>query len=425
MSNSLQQRDGTICDWNSGESAALILVDDNLHSRVVLWQFARHNRGRSDVLASMFVRFGIAMAKSKSPPLPPTPEAREHILVKVRAAAEPVDARTLAKQVEAPFQFTAKELTPVLDDFTARGILIRYPGKTAKGADRYWDRDLNAIGRIAAIEALEQFELPVSAKEIAARVKGPFKFTEKDLTPILDAAVLDGRIHRFAPKTARGKTRYWCYDTLEFGCRLAVQTLNTKGPLTAAKLQAALKELDNVLFEQVFQSLRDAGTLFVHPPVKTGAELFGIRPPAPEAYLKNVQLELTKTVKKLRDAHVSPDVLRRAIVQLVESAGISFNTSKTGDHRVETSSVDLIGLMNRLESGAARGSLVSARDLRRAAGLPKTSFDQAVLDLARAGEVSLHKHDYPASLTDAERDELVTDGNGNYFVGVAVRQPAV
>lgn len=83
---------------------------------------------------------------------------------------------------------------------------------------------------------------------------------------------------------------------------------------------------------------------------------------------------------------------------------------------------DLIKLMHQIESGARRGALVTSRDLRRAAGLPKEKFDQEMLELSKQGKVSLHKHDFPQSLSQSERDEMVTDGNGHYFVGAAIRQ---
>jgi hypothetical protein len=84
--------------------------------------------------------------------------------------------------------------------------------------------------------------------------------------------------------------------------------------------------------------------------------------------------------------------------------------------------VDLLALIRRIEPGAERGALVVSRDLRRAARLEKETFDRTVLDLARQGRLSLHRHDYPASLTAAERDDLVTDGAGTYYVGVALRR---
>ena len=78
--------------------------------------------------------------------------------------------------------------------------------------------------------------------------------------------------------------------------------------------------------------------------------------------------------------------------------------------------------VDALDAGADAGSLVSARDLRRAAGKDKRSFDEAVLALSREGRLSLHRHDHVASLSPQERDDLVTDGAGNYYVGVAIRR---
>lgn len=362
------------------------------------------------------------MAPRKTPPFSPSPEAREHVVMRVRAAVEPAEARLLVKQLEPPFQMTAKDLTPILDDLVTSGVLIRYPGKTAKGADRYWDRDLNAIGRAAALEALRQTDLPVTAKDLAPRLKGPFRYSEKHLVPILEEAAADGQILRFLPKTAKGKARYWHHDLLEYGRRVAINTLQSKGPQTASKLKTALKELDKSQFDRVFQSLRETGILFVHPPVKSGVELFGLRPPTPEAYLKSVQTDLSQAVKKLREAHVPLEALRRAIVQIAEAAGVPFSAAATASDPDEAPVVDLIELMHQLHASASRGTLVSTRDLRRAASLPKATFDRAVLELARAGQVSLHKHDFPASLTESERDELIADGYGNFFIGLALRQ---
>ena len=81
----------------------------------------------------------------------------------------------------------------------------------------------------------------------------------------------------------------------------------------------------------------------------------------------------------------------------------------------------LVRLMRQLDAGADRGALVTARVLRAAAGLPKRQFDELALQLSRAGRIVLHRHDFAGSLSAAERDELVTDGAGEYFVGMALR----
>lgn len=85
--------------------------------------------------------------------------------------------------------------------------------------------------------------------------------------------------------------------------------------------------------------------------------------------------------------------------------------------------VNLVALMRKIEPGADRGALVSCRDLRLAAKLSKRKFDAAVLRLARLQRVSLHRHDHAASLKPEKLAELVTDGNGTYYVGLAIRQP--
>lgn len=82
---------------------------------------------------------------------------------------------------------------------------------------------------------------------------------------------------------------------------------------------------------------------------------------------------------------------------------------------------DLLQAMRRIEPGADRGALVGFRELRRSTPLSKDLFDVLALDAARKGLVSLHRHDYPTSLSATELAELVTDGT-NYYVGCAIRQ---
>ena len=81
--------------------------------------------------------------------------------------------------------------------------------------------------------------------------------------------------------------------------------------------------------------------------------------------------------------------------------------------------------ISQLDPAAWRGALVAVRDLRRSpalVGVSRDAFDQAVLELGRQGRVALHRHDWPQSLTPEERYELVTDGQGTYYIGIALRQ---
>jgi hypothetical protein len=83
----------------------------------------------------------------------------------------------------------------------------------------------------------------------------------------------------------------------------------------------------------------------------------------------------------------------------------------------------LLELMDQMEP--AIGALISLGSLRRQATyIDRADFDDAIIDMATDGVVNLHRHDYPASLTKEEKEDMVPDGRGGYFIGV-VRRVAV
>ncbi len=369
-----------------------------------------------------------SVSRKPSIPSPPSAEAREHLLTVISGLAEPVMAKPLAKLLVPPLLMTAEDLETTLQEFVASGRLFSYPPAKPTAQPRFWDRSIPALAKPAVLEALSKTEVPVTAKELLPRLALPFPLSEADLVPILEACANAGELQRIPPATKASKPRFWNHDVLELGRRFAMQVLKTKGPLAKAKLQTALKGFDADQFGEIFAGLQASRVIYPHPPLtKTGAVLFSTIPVAPEKYLVPVGKSLAQVVARLQEVSVSPDDLRRAVVQMIEGAGVSLGTWSAGGHAATppvpaTTAVDLIAIMCRIEPGAERGALVGARDLRRHAGLPKAAFDEAVLQLSRQGRVSLHRHDYPASLSPEERDELVTDGLGNYYVGVALRQ---
>lgn len=86
---------------------------------------------------------------------------------------------------------------------------------------------------------------------------------------------------------------------------------------------------------------------------------------------------------------------------------------------LEAAEETVLATMKRLEPGAERGALVGFRELRPAAGLSGTAFDAAVLALAQHGRISLHRHDFPKSLNEEQREELFQTGE-DWFVGCAI-----
>lgn len=264
---------------------------------------------------------------------------------------------------------------------------------------------------------------PFTAAQISKLLVAPHKLTEAKLVPILNDYVSSSRLHTFPPKTAKGKPRYWDRDASEYGRVLIVAAIARKGPLAKTDLRKAAK-LTEPEFDAALKSLFESGRLFEHPPLpKKKTSTIGQLPPSPEPYLKDLGAQLTAVIAQLQGAGVPTAELRRALVQLVDATGIPFGTNAPGPPRSDVApAVDLLALMQRVEPAAANGALVAARDLRRASGLDKPLFDKTVLDLARQGKLMLHRHDYPGGLTDVERDELVTDGAGTHYVGMAIRR---
>ncbi|MFN0056577.1 MAG: hypothetical protein ACKV0T_30895 [Planctomycetales bacterium] len=364
-------------------------------------------------------------AKKQTPT--PSPEACQELLRIIEQSRAPLTVKACAGLLTAPHQIPPKLVGTILEQYVATGRLHRLGGGTP-AKTFYWDRDLHALRRAAMREILERANDPLTAREIVGQLHPPVQCKEPELLALLQDELSQGRAHAIPPKTAKGKPRFWRQDSRTYGRAALLGALQKGGPLPEAKLKKGAPGLSPELLDDVFQSLLAERAVWRHPPIgKPAKELFGCRPPSPEPYLRDLGLQLTHLVERLLAASVPRDDLRRALVQLMEAAGIPFASAGAMAPAAATepppAAVDLIALIRRLEPGADQGARVGARDQRRAAQLDKPTFDQAVLSLARAGRLSLHRHDFVANLTPQEREELVTDNQGNYYVGVALRQP--
>jgi len=270
---------------------------------------------------------------------------------------------------------------------------------------------------------------PVTASQVAKLLVAPWKLSEARLTPILEELVAAQSLRPFPAKTAKGKGRYWDRDEVELGCLLIDGLLAKKGPQSLADLRKAAKQVTEEAFQAAFQKRIAGNQLFEYPTPPKKKTVFGSQPPSPEPYLRDIGVQLTKIVAQLIAAKVPPAALRRALLEILDAtgvAGVSAPAASTATTKPEISTqpplVDLVSLMRIIEPAADNGALVPARELRRVANLEKNSFDQAVLGLARQGRLMLHRHDFASGLSDAERQELVTDGAGTYYVGMALRR---
>jgi len=360
------------------------------------------------------------MAKKRFP-IAFTDEDREAILRSVQMLPGPQAASALAKNLKLSCRVREADLVPILDEFVAAGRLHEVAPQSPKGKRRYWHRDIRMAVREALLETLQSSDEPLTCRNLVRRLS-TFKLSEPDVQGILSVCVSEGRVHQIPPATRTGAPRYWTQGVAELVRRSILKTLEVKGPQPEVSLKKSAKGVSDTSFQDVLQSLIAERCVWRYPPLGKSKILFGRTPPAPGPYLQELGSKLASVVGGLLAAGVPLDDVRRALVQLVEGAGIPFGATNYKHEMMARPRVDLIQAIRQLEPGADRGALVGACDLRRAVQMEKTQFDRTVLELAQQGRLSLHRHDYPAGLSAAERDELVTDGNGSYYVGVALRR---
>jgi DNA-binding MarR family transcriptional regulator len=274
------------------------------------------------------------------------------------------------------------------------------------------------------LQALDQTQEPVTAKDFRRELTGPFKLPEGKLAATLDYLVEQGRVVRYAPIRANAKnSRYWTRDQHQYARRIVTKELSRKGPkpwrYLNTRLNATLKGISKDQIEQVREGMLADRQLFEWPPLGTQrVSKYSVEPPDPKVYLAAA---LEKTVGKLNKAGVGREQMARAALELL---GVEAKALCEPPASREELGQRIIERMQELVPAAANGALVSIRDLRRSLDFQvanKAAFDEAVLWLAAEGRVALHRHDFPLGLSTEERAEMVPDGHGGFYIGIAFR----
>jgi hypothetical protein len=271
---------------------------------------------------------------------------------------------------------------------------------------------------------LQQADQPLNLSLFLKSLPQWGRSREKPLRKHLETLVKEGRVRD------HGKTRtvYWLPELEEIAAARVIEALGNS-PLTAKKLESKFKSIlvgwPVAKRDELLKRLEKERRLYKLPaPKGTGIE-FSAQPAQPERYLqKPIQTlasDLRKLQKKLEKAGVTADQFFASAHAIWQKSLPSVTIESSPPASPEQLFLDG---MRRLENEAGNGALVSLSELRRAlaARIPdKSGFDRVVLKLADEGRVVLHRHVFPASLNPEERESLVTDEHGNFFVGVAFR----
>ena len=274
-------------------------------------------------------------------------------------------------------------------------------------------------------------------KRVCNRVQG---LKPKPYQSVLAALVAERKVHGRSSPTSRGKAGKVSSYALgeppppppparERAPGEILKALNA-GPLLAPALKKQVSRqvlgLSTADYSAALNELVAAGSIHGrHKRTKTGGlaktiESYAVGGQPPDTFIKPV-LDLWKKMRAEGiAAGVNEAVLIRALLDALAPSGAAATPTNGSLKPAGTDQEIIMGGVHELLKREGKGALISIRKLRAALTLDKERFDAAVLGLYHGDNLVLHHHDNVGNMSEAERNELVLDKHGNYYVGVAL-----
>jgi len=238
----------------------------------------------------------------------------------------------------------------------------------------------------------------------------------------LNELVDTGKLYLWRP----GKTPYFCLSEPRKTALETILNALAAGPLTEKELVASVrKRLPGYQVMDLKEHLSYSKQAYEYPKYGKVKIRYGLQPPEPGPYLGKAMQEITALQRLLAPFQISLEAIYGALgreLGLARETGEPSKEPPKGEIVLPDAEPLLLRAITRLQPFGQRRALVSIRELRRSMGLAKSVFDRVVLSLALQGKVALHHHDFPSSLSPEERDELVRDEQGTYYVGIVPKE---
>lgn len=278
------------------------------------------------------------------------------------------------------------------------------------------------------LKLLRQSDKPLTVSQIQKNIPGPLRKDRARLVKFLDELSKNRTIGKWLPKRV---PRYWGADMETYSREQLLDVLSRK-PMTRLQLLDAFKrkihggsdKKAGELMGKLIKTLIVEKRVFQFPmPGNRRKKVFSAFPPDPSDYMGRMKKEFETVCGMLKNAGLSSDqIFLSAGKMLRASAETIFGEKAEMDTEPPDNIRKLILEKVRIvQPEAERQALVPIRELRAAANIPDRSFDAAVLELAHNQKIFLHRHIHPYRLSDQDKEELVTDGKGNYYVGLVIR----
>ncbi len=300
------------------------------------------------------------------------------------------------------------------------------------------------------LKVLEQFSSPMPVAKIRAALPKGSSLSDDLLLAALEQLASLKRIFRYCPYRCE-TARYWHANLATYVQQEIISVLKDF-PLSFAvldgKLAKRLADCPQAQRKEILERMIREGQVY-QLPLLPGERtvLYSSAPPDPKNYMRSPMgafvRSLVQVAKLLEPAGVPEEQTYTAASELLQQTlfgdapTVSKNVPDAEAHHAvdepqttlqyETTATDQLILEQMAELNQLRrhGGLISVRELRLSlqAQLPdKQEFDKTLLKLAQTGQVWLFRHDYAASLPEAERQALVTDGKGIYYNGILLKE---
>jgi hypothetical protein len=340
-----------------------------------------------------------------------TEETRKAVKGILQQSHTPKSISQIRKELPRSLRVSSKDLSALLDEMTARGEIFMWP------QTRFWDRALRTTLPQLILELLAKSPVVASSK-IKTALKLPLELIQPALKELADA----GRAHVWQP----AKMPYFTFLEPRNTALGIILTALVQGPLTEKELVGWVrKRLPGYQVRHLKEHVSYSKEVQVHPRYGKVKTRYSLTPPEPGPYLGKAVQEIIAVQRLLAPFHVSLEAIHDAMGR---ELGLEPETKTSIRERPQGETVSpeterlILETITRLQPPGQKRALVSIRELRRSMNLAKKDFDRAVLCLASQGKVALHHHDFPTSLSQAERDALVQDERGTYYVGIVPKE---
>ncbi len=262
------------------------------------------------------------------------------------------------------------------------------------------------------LRTLRRSSQPLTVAQLERDIPKSALKSKSDLPKLLNQMVSTGQIRSYKARS----NVYWL-PSLEDQAYMRILKALSEAPLTQndlkRKLRSQLAGWPQPKLDEMLALLVNQKRVYKVSPLTGKNELLSARPElTPRDY---VRMALQMVVAKLKPQGVTAEQVFSTAQDLLQRELTTDKSSIDWDQTV-------VERMIHLKLAVANGAPISLTELRRS--LPsetsgKPSFDRVVLRMAEKGTIILHRHDYPDSLNRRERDAMVTDERGNYFIGVS------